>query len=115
MKVKAIQRLRPNAEFVLRGDVLEWIDTTQTEPTQAEIDAEIAYLEGDEYKKVLLKAEMKAEAIRIAQERVLDAEIKKAPYLSAMADVEAKINSGEINENARKAIRDEIQSKRTAK
>lgn len=48
-KVEAIQRLRPNAEFVLRGDVLEWIDTIQTEPTQAEIDAEITYLESPAY------------------------------------------------------------------
>lgn len=59
-------------------------------------------------RKTQLKAEMKAEAIRIAQERVLDAEIAKNPYLSAMANVEAKIDSGEINENARKAIRDRV-------
>ena len=48
-KVEAIQRLRPNAEFVLRGDVLEWLDETQTEPTAQEIADEIAYLESPEY------------------------------------------------------------------
>ena len=48
-KVEAIQRLRPNAEFVLRGDELEWLDETQTEPTAQEIADEIAYLESPEY------------------------------------------------------------------
>jgi hypothetical protein len=30
---------------VLRGDVLEWYDTEQTEPTQEEIDAEVIRLQ----------------------------------------------------------------------
>ena len=38
-KVKAIQFIRPNAEFALTGDELEWRDQNQTEPTQAEIEA----------------------------------------------------------------------------
>ncbi len=41
----ALQSLKPNAKWVLRGDTLEWIDTEQTEPTQAEIDAEIIRLQ----------------------------------------------------------------------
>jgi hypothetical protein len=32
-KVKAIQSLRPDAEWVLRGDELEWFDKKQTKPT----------------------------------------------------------------------------------
>jgi len=40
--VEALNRLRPEAEWVLRGDDLEWLDQTQTEPTEAEIQAEIA-------------------------------------------------------------------------
>jgi len=43
----ALQSLKPNAEWVLRGDELEWLDTTQTEPTQSEIDAEIARLQAE--------------------------------------------------------------------
>ena len=43
--VEALQSLKPNAEWVLRGDVLEWLDGVQTEPTQAEIDAEIIRLQ----------------------------------------------------------------------
>jgi len=42
IKAKAIQSLRPNAEWVLRGDDLEWLDTNQTQPTEAEITAEVA-------------------------------------------------------------------------
>jgi hypothetical protein len=41
----ALQSLKPNAEWVLRGDVLEWLDAVQTEPTQAEIDSEIIRLQ----------------------------------------------------------------------
>jgi hypothetical protein len=43
-KGSAIQSLRPNAEWVLRGDDLEWLDQNQTQPTDAEIDAEVARL-----------------------------------------------------------------------
>ena len=38
-KTKAIQFIRPNAEFVLRGDNLKWLDESQTEPTEKEIEA----------------------------------------------------------------------------
>ena len=46
-KSDAIQSLRPNAEWVLRGDDLEWLDQNQSKPTEAEIQAEIAKLEAD--------------------------------------------------------------------
>jgi hypothetical protein len=44
---QALQTLRPQAEWVLRGDELEWLDAVQTEPTQSEIDAEIARLDAE--------------------------------------------------------------------
>ena len=44
-KVDALQSLKPASEWVLRGDVLEWLDAVQTEPTQAEIDAEVIRLQ----------------------------------------------------------------------
>ena len=50
--VKAIQSLRPDAEFVLRGDVLEWLDQAQAEPTAEEIAAEAARLEADEPRRI---------------------------------------------------------------
>ena len=46
-KGDAIQSLRPNAEFVIRGDELEWLDTNQTKPTDAEIDAEVIRLQAE--------------------------------------------------------------------
>lgn len=45
--VQALQTLRPKAEWVLRGDELEWMDSVQTEPTQSEIDTEIARLDAE--------------------------------------------------------------------
>jgi hypothetical protein len=42
---KAILVLRPNAQFILRGDdyaEIEWLDNEQTKPSLAEIEAEIA-------------------------------------------------------------------------
>jgi hypothetical protein len=41
----ALQSLRPKAEWTLRGDELEWHDTTQTQPSDAEIQAEVIRLQ----------------------------------------------------------------------
>jgi uncharacterized small protein (DUF1192 family) len=46
-KAYALQSLRPGAEWVLRGDDLEWLDANQTQPTEAEIAAEVTRLEAD--------------------------------------------------------------------
>ena len=43
----AIQSLRPNAQLVTRGDVIEWMDTTQTQPTDAEIATEVTRLQAE--------------------------------------------------------------------
>lgn len=51
-KVKAIQFIRPNAEFILNGDDLQWLDKEQKEPTADEIKAGwTAYLADVENKK----------------------------------------------------------------
>ena len=42
---QALESLRPGAKWTLIGDTLTWTDTSQTEPTQAEIDAEVIRLE----------------------------------------------------------------------
>lgn len=44
-KVDALQSLRPGAEWTIRGDELEWLDQLQTQPTDAEIQAEITRLQ----------------------------------------------------------------------
>lgn len=38
-KIEAILFIRPNAEFTLHGEDLEWLDAQQSEPTQAEIES----------------------------------------------------------------------------
>jgi len=42
----ALLSLKPNAEWVLRGDVLEWLDSEQTEPTALELSNEVTRLQG---------------------------------------------------------------------
>jgi len=43
--VDALQSLTPAAQWVLRGDELEWLDTEQTEPTAAALAAEVIRLQ----------------------------------------------------------------------
>jgi hypothetical protein len=43
-KAKAILFLRPGAQWVLRDDELEWLDQNQTQPSDEEIQAEVARL-----------------------------------------------------------------------
>ncbi len=48
MIAKALTSLRPGAQWVLRGDTyagLEWLDQEQTQPTEAEITAEVERLQ----------------------------------------------------------------------
>ena len=61
-KFDAILSLRPLAEFTLRGDELEWLDSEQTQPTQAEIDAEIARLQAEYDSKAYARARAEAYA-----------------------------------------------------
>jgi hypothetical protein len=46
-RIKAIHSLRPGAEWVMRDETIEWLDKTQTQPTEAEIQVEIIRLEAD--------------------------------------------------------------------
>ena len=46
-EVKAILSLCPEAEFVWREGELEWLDTKQTQPTEAEIQAEVQRLQAE--------------------------------------------------------------------
>ncbi len=41
----ALNSLRPKADWLLRGEELEWLDTTQTQPTDTEIQAEVIRLQ----------------------------------------------------------------------
>ena len=41
----ALHSLKPGAEWALRDDELEWLDGSQTKPTQSAIDAEVIRLQ----------------------------------------------------------------------
>ena len=52
----ALQELKPGAEWVLRGNEysgLEWIDSSQTKPTETEINNKIASLDSAEAMRLL--------------------------------------------------------------
>jgi hypothetical protein len=51
-KADALQVLRPGAEWVLRGDDLEWLDKKQKQPTDAEIQAELDRLIAEQPRKI---------------------------------------------------------------
>jgi hypothetical protein len=44
----AIRSLSPNAEFAVRGGAVEWHSSNIAQPTEAEIQAEIARLEAEQ-------------------------------------------------------------------
>jgi len=46
-KTDAILSLRPDSEWTMTGDVIDWLDTNQTKPTDAEIDAEVTRLQAE--------------------------------------------------------------------
>jgi hypothetical protein len=91
-KVNALQSLRPGAQWVLRGDDLEWVDTEQTQPTEAEITAEIARLQA-EYERTKYQRQRAAEYPPMAD--YLDAVVKGDQaqidaYIAACLAVKAK-------------------------
>ena len=59
-KHEAIVSLKPGAEFNLIGDTLEWLDKSQTAPTESEIAAERTRLD-TEYANKKYKRDRKAE------------------------------------------------------
>jgi len=46
-KTKALLSLRPGSEWVLCNDEINWLDQNQTQPTEAEITAEVARLQAE--------------------------------------------------------------------
>ena len=46
-KGDAVQSLRPGAQWTMFNGSLEWLDTNQTQPTEAEIAAEVTRLQAE--------------------------------------------------------------------
>ena len=59
---KALLSLRPNAKWILRNETIEWLDTEQTQPTDAEIQAEIVRLKAEYTAKQYQRDRVKAYA-----------------------------------------------------
>tara|TARA_B100000963_G_scaffold153639_1_gene133798 strand:- start:146 stop:520 length:375 start_codon:yes stop_codon:yes gene_type:complete len=82
----ALQALKPGAEWVLRGDQhsgLEWLDKSQLQPTEKQIDDKIAELDAAEGMR-LLRVE------RDAKLAALDWEVIKAYSSGAAVDSKLK-------------------------
>ena len=62
----ALYSLRPNAKWVLRGDVISWYDEVQVEPTEIELSTEVDRLQV-EYISMSYSRARKAEYDRLNQ------------------------------------------------
>ena len=47
MRATALTKLRPNAKWTMRGNVIEWEDEKQTQPTEEELDVKEAELQAE--------------------------------------------------------------------
>jgi len=93
---QALLKLRPNAQWILRDDFLEWLDTEQTEPTQAEIAIEIKRLEA-EYDSQEYSRNRKVEYDKLNQDemRFDDLENDTTTWRDAILSIKAKYPKGE--------------------
>ena len=96
----ALQALKPGAEWVLRGSEwsgLEWLDKSQTVPTEAEVTAQIKTMDDAEAMR-LLRVERDAKLAALDWEVVkaysngvaVDAKLKT--YMQALRDLPASAN-----------------------
>ena len=104
--VEALIALKPKAQFILRGDTyagLEWLDETQTMPTEDEINAKIAELEAAEPYNLLREERNKLiTETDWTQLKDIDLDIIRERnwknYRQALRDLPAKSNP-KLNEN----------------
>ena len=96
----ALQALKPGAEWVLRGSEwsgLEWLDKSQTVPTESEVTAQIKTMDDAEAMR-LLRVERDAKLAALDWEVVkaysngvaVDAKLKT--YMQALRDLPASAN-----------------------
>ena len=96
----ALQALKPGAEWVLRGSEwsgLEWLDKSQTVPTESEVTAQIKTMDDAEAMR-LLRVERDAKLAALDWEVVkaysngvaIDAKLKT--YMQALRDLPASAN-----------------------
>lgn len=86
----AVYSLCPTAEYVIRGEAIEWLDVKQAQPTEAEIQAELARLIAEEpWKQLRLRRDrLLTETDYLAlSDQTLTAEM--AAYRQALRDLPA--------------------------
>ena len=89
----ALLSLKPGAQWVLSGDVLDWKDSGQTEPIQSAIDAEIirlqAVYDGNVYQRTRADAydEIKEQLDLLYHDMVADKGDKTGEWFKAIKAV----------------------------
>ena len=93
--VAALAALTPNAQWVLRGDELTWLDTEQTQPTEAAITAKIMQLQA-EYDAQAYARSRKAEYDKLNQDemRYDDLVNSTTTWQDAIAAIKTSIPKG---------------------
>jgi|SaaInlStandDraft_4_1057021.scaffolds.fasta_scaffold111576_2 hypothetical protein len=87
----ALETLRPGSEWTIRGDEIEWLDETQSQPTDEEVANEIQRLENDftsnEYQRL-----RKAEYDTLNQDEMRFDDLKNGTntWEQAIDDIKAK-------------------------
>ena len=93
---KAVQSLRPNAEFTLEGNSfqgLTWIDKIQTQPTEAEIDAEVKRLQAEyDAQEYARKREAEYPSVQECVHAILDDDLDALQ--AKRADIKTKYPKG---------------------
>ena len=89
----ALQALKPGAEWVLRGSDytgLEWLDSSQTKPTETEVNSKIASLDSAEAMR-LLRIERDARIVQTDWRASTDVTLADAwkTYRQALRDLPA--------------------------
>ena len=89
----ALQALKPGAEWVLRGSDytgLEWLDSSQTKPTETEVNSKIASLDSAEAMR-LLRIERDARIVQTDWRASSDVTLADAwkTYRQALRDLPA--------------------------
>lgn len=91
----ALQSLCPGAEWVLRGNEyagLEWLDTKQAQPTEAEVAAEIARLQAELPNKIA--KENRAAAYKLEADplffKAQRGEATQQEWLDKVAEIQAR-------------------------
>ena len=96
-KRDAVASLKPGAEWVLRGDTLEWLDSEQTEPSSDAIAAEVTRLQGvydnNDYQRTRAAAyaDVKEQLDLLYHDMAADKGTKAGEWFKAVAAVKTAI------------------------